>query len=825
MSAATGNFTAAGTWGLVDATSYNNTETTTTALTTAFQESTGATTGVITVAGVAVKLAVRTGTTGTMSVHLAIATVEVPGTLVTINTADLPAAVTANADGGWVFFKFASPVILAGATSYTVGAKTSSAAQISLRSTATTNWARALRTTATGAPAAGDDMIVVGEYTGAGTSNTLTVTMNNTATTDFGSNTNSTVTPALALGSKGVLTWGTTASTNYYLKLSGNFIQYLDSAYNMGTVATPMPATSTGVLEFDPAADGDMGYIQRGGTSIAQGAAKTLKTMLTADVAAAGTVLTLGSTAGWLATDVLGIASTTRTASECESKIILTVDSTTQVTLTAGVTNAHSGTGATAGEVINTTCNLKIRSATSTIMAYVLFGGTATMAPTANWDYVEIYYIGENATGKKGIEITIAGSTVDVSNCSIHDTEDGALNMVTSGTPNCSGLVFYNISTTSLIAGITIATGGTLNSSTIITTGTNLSGLNGVSITSAAAVITNNTIVGCSAVTGSVGAGFNYNVNALTTGTFSGNIAHSNANIGFILQGGTSSRRTVTNCTAWRNNNTGGFNFGDCEDTTMTGCVAFGNVGYGMGTNSSGWLTGVLEIINFTSNGGTTLVQTNGLNFTGNAYGSIMIFDSSFGATTAHATSDIATGIVPCALFRTVLATSTEVTTPTLDSYSVWSHENDNSSTTFKSTYRFGTILNDTTTRHTASGYSWKLTPTSATNKLILPGPLRYNTSKVAVNASTLITLSIWVNYDGSYNGNMPRLVLVGGIVSGVGSAGTNVVATAATSMANTWQQLTVTATPSEAGVVEWYADCDGTAGNAYFQDFTPSQA
>ena len=177
MSKTTGNMSAASTWGLVDSTSYNNTETTTTVLTTSFLESTGSTTGAITVEGVAVKLSVRTGTTGTMSVHLAVAGVEVVGTLVTINTADLPPSTTSKLNGGWIFFKFASPILLLAATSYTVGAKTSVATQVSLFTTSGNNWARALRTSTTQIPVAGDDLIIIGEQTGSGTSNGVTVTM------------------------------------------------------------------------------------------------------------------------------------------------------------------------------------------------------------------------------------------------------------------------------------------------------------------------------------------------------------------------------------------------------------------------------------------------------------------------------------------------------------------------------------------------------------------------------------------------------------------------------------------------------------------------
>lgn len=122
-SIATGNFTAAGTWGLVDSTSYLNSENATESLlTTAYSgtRSSAFTPGAITVAGIGVKLAERIGTTGTMSVSLRNATLGlddfVAGTEVTIDTADLPSALESDLNGGWIYFEFATPVLLLAAT-------------------------------------------------------------------------------------------------------------------------------------------------------------------------------------------------------------------------------------------------------------------------------------------------------------------------------------------------------------------------------------------------------------------------------------------------------------------------------------------------------------------------------------------------------------------------------------------------------------------------------------------------------------------------------------------------------------------------------------
>lgn len=151
----------------------------------------------------------------------------------------------------------------------------------------------------------------------------------------------------------------------------------------------------------------------------------------------------------------------------------------------------------------------------------------------------------------------------------------------------------------------------------------------------------------------------------------------------------------------------------------------------------------------------------------------------------------------------------------------LYSQKHDQSATTFKNLFRFGTVASDTATRHTASGYSWKMTPNNATNKLRLPGPTEFDTFKAAVNASALVTIKAFVYKDASYNGNAPRLVLVGGIIGGIASDVTD----ALTVAAGNWEELEVTGTPNEAGVVEYYVDCDGTAGNIFVDDITVTQA
>lgn len=132
-----------------------------------------------------------------------------------------------------------------------------------------------------------------------------------------------------------------------------------------------------------------------------------------------------------------------------------------------------------------------------------------------------------------------------------------------------------------------------------------------------------------------------------------------------------------------------------------------------------------------------------------------------------------------------------------------------------------GNILTDTTTRHTASGISWKMScgSTGASFSPTATFPLMLPVAKIACNASALVTASVWV-YRTSTS-LTTKFVCPGGQIAGVPS---DVVATASAAI-NTWEQLTITFTPSQQGVVELEVQCYGAAASVYVDDFSVSQA
>jgi hypothetical protein len=107
---------------------------------------------------------------------------------------------------------------------------------------------------------------------------------------------------------------------------------------------------------------------------------------------------------------------------------------------------------------------------------------------------------------------------------------------------------------------------------------------------------------------------------------------------------------------------------------------------------------------------------------------------------------------------------------------------------------------------------SWKLSPTSTNRSSAYPLPLKVATG--ATPANTPITCKVWFRRDNT--GLTARLVCKGGQLTGVDS---DVISTM-TAAENTWEQLSVTVTPTQKGVLEFYAECwGGTTYNLWVDD------
>jgi hypothetical protein len=133
-----------------------------------------------------------------------------------------------------------------------------------------------------------------------------------------------------------------------------------------------------------------------------------------------------------------------------------------------------------------------------------------------------------------------------------------------------------------------------------------------------------------------------------------------------------------------------------------------------------------------------------------------------------------------------------------------------------------GTVFSETTVRHTASGLAWKFSPQSLTTAARESSPIAKVVARVACAASTLVTVKAWVRRDNT--SCFANLVCPGRQIAGVNAD----VSASISAAADTWEELTLTFTPSETGTVEieyrvW--NPTETTRSAYIDDLTISQA
>jgi hypothetical protein len=852
-----GNFNTAASWGVVDATSLLDSEANNVVLATAASWTSGAgfTPGAIIIDGIAVKIYNRAASpSGTVTIRLYNVTDAgaVVGTTVTLNVSDIPSITTAGTtnEGGWVFFKFSSPVTLIAGKQYRCEGQTSSATQVTLfRDATASNFSRMLRTTTTGAPGAADILHIIGEHTGAGTGNDITITIDQVATSfvDLGSGTDATT--AVTVGKRGTLQYAYAASTNYYLKCSGNLIVYRSGTFTIGTVANPIPRNGTAVLEFDPVADGGMGLIVRNGaTFTAQGLSRTIgknivSCKLNVDSPVNDTVLDVDTDTGWLDNDVIVVASTSQTYTQTEKGAINVTVTATQLTVDGfggaggGLANAHLGTSPYQAEVILLTRNVIIRSATSTLMSYCDFYGTSTV----DIDWVEFYYLGENAAGKYGVcPRTLAGGSLSIQYSSLHDFEDGGFYSDNNSPANItfSYNVMYNCNNAGTAKCALGSSSAIAGSSVVITYNILLlcrgsSNVGSVYLAYGFLFITfqNNTIAASNGIGLTVNLGSNTDY---VTGTFSNNLIHSCSSYGMTITGYTTpsyywstfSYFSILRC------NTAGLSISDAGSVNVKiARIIFDNFTIiGNSTSnievSSAFLDDII-ISNSVIKSDATFTTTNGFNVNVASYrpaGLVKFINCTFGVTYQH-TYDIT--IPTICSFRFVLnncnlASTSPIGSPSylmVDSF-ITSAKNAQSAGNHKSWYRFGTISSDTTYYHTASP-SERLTPNLANIKL------ESGSKKVAVANGQTVTISVYVRKStvasggALYNGNQPRLMLRRN--DAVGITSDTIIETQHVEGATAnWEMLTgTTAAVNDDGVLEFFVDCDGTAGFVNVDDWS----
>ena len=809
VSRASGNYTDSAPWAIAETTGVVDSENTTTAISTSELSTPNFTPGAVNVDGVALKFSARAASpSGTFTVTLRNTSLGSDVDSCTVNISDLPA--TSN---GWHFFKFASTQLLITATTYCIKVVCSqTGSQVTLYRSATSNdFSKMLTTDSTAAPAAGDQLIVCGEYTGAGTSNSFTITMDSTDSSTIIGLTS--YTDSISVNNKGTMTLGVGVSTFFAIKYTGRFSVWSGGTVNFGTSGDRLEFNSTMTLIMSVASNVDTGLIvQNGGTFNAYGqTVSNYQTLLNTDEAASATVLGVASTSGWANGDEIAIASTTRTSTQHEKRTISTVDSATQVTVTSGLTNAHSGTSPTQAEVIHLTRNVKIIGTSASLQGYVWFDDTSTVV----CDSVQFKWLGSATTNKRGVDIQTTTGSCTITGCSFHEfsvTNVSFINATGSGLNNVaiSNSVFWSCASTGIEA-------------SSVTTGTSLSLVNCLVVGAGGVGVnvgdTGWTVTGLVA-TSNVGLGFTIGeTNTPQTGTISSITTHSNGGVGVSLTG--LSRGSISTVTTWRNNSHG-FDFGgsNAYENILDGLVSFGNLtsnlSFASGTNNT--------VRNGVLSSDTTFTTASGIQ-----YGSVVgpgntVENSTLGVTSGIKTEHTQDVLLTSAggkltLRDCLLASATEVSitaTAAREGAGVFIQKHDNTAGLHKRITVYGSAITETTTFNTASP-SEKLSPLSATVKF------RSSVMRVAVANGATVTISVYVRKNGTYNGNAPRLRILANPALGSSFDADATVDTFSVG-ADTWEQLTgTTAAAGDDGVMEFVVDCDGTAGSIFVDDFSVS--
>lgn len=842
LSTSDGNFTSSSTWSLVDPSSFLDSVVTGTVVTVSPANSSIFTPGAITVSGIALQVYTKTlSPSGTFTVQLwnSSAGSAVSGTTVVVNVTDFATInVGLGQRGiGWMYFKFDSPVTLLAATNYAVRTNTSVSNQITLYASTGTNWSRAIVTTTVGTPAASDTLIICGSYTNS-SSSTVTVTMNSTSSaTSYGT---------IYISEKGTLTYGTTGSTNYILRLSGNMFVTRNGSLIIGTSSTPIPETSTARLEFNVASNAQYGLYISGGNFTTYGSVKTTGVTLGADASAGATSITLSSLpTGWKNGNTLLIPSTTTTAAQAEIKN-LSADVTTTTASIAALTNAHGGNSTTLvqADVLNLTRNVVITvGATTTLVTFVQICGYLT---TVDCKYTSFLQCGSSVAGTSGLGLfNVTGGTmgisVDIQYCSLYQTTQVAsslgfyigttLNSTVSSTYTFSNNVCYNFGSSPIIVQVLDGvTNPIWESNYFVRSGT--SGIYDWRGSNSNNVFTSSTTTGITLYVfiNANGVGFPSSDSSI----FSNWKLYGNAGYGISIATNTAnaiSTSSVVSINGWRiwRNAAGGLAFSTLDlyhpDTRVVfnSVYIFGHPNYGIyfnGTLGGRWS---FESCYFWS--GTTQTTPYCIGSASSATGlyvdALYLNNCTFGRDYLGNTSNFTTAILNLSLLRgsniiiynptfsgTVAGRSTAGRgfnySPSVQVFK------ENGVTGSNSLYaNYGTVSTDSSIYKTLSP-SFRLAPFASGYKC--PS----STVRVPVGSGESCTITTWVRRsvagDGSaYNGNQPRLVYRYNPL-----AGNNTVTIGATgaSAGGMWEQLTYT-TPSALHdcVMEFYIDCDGTAG------------
>ena len=828
-----GDFTSSSTWGVINEQSFQagglgglsySVSTTPTSLGTFSPATT------VTATHVGFRL-LGTGPTGTLTFDIfnVTAGAQVAGTSVTINKSALNFN-SANGIASWYLVKIPTPPSLSSGTNYAIRVSHSAGASATniyaISNTVASTTHRFIVTSTTQAPASTDDLWVVSERTTGSTVNEITVTMDNTTSaTTFGSATANY--GGINLNTNSYFNYGTSESTNYYLRINGNIWNSAGSSLNIGTSATTIPASSTAVLEFSGASQG---LVQNGtanpvsfGTYVSsisiRGENPTYPyALLAADAAVSATSITTNIETGWKSGNQVVLAGTGSVATGQDLRTLSTDAVGTTLTVTSGLTNAHGGSGDVIGEIINLTRNVKIRNSS---VSQGIFNVGASLVDIQGTEISRMGILTLSGVARKTFRY----------NSFYNSTQ---MNVTATGPINIDYNCFYNCSY--FLVG---PVGSTTTASTVnfnyfsLATGASSGVAGNININPRFTDFIGNRASGLAATVSSVfGSIVFYNpaatfLDKLSNGVVSACTVHS-SNAGFGTF--TLSSLDVYDCNAWRiGGNVAGFSIYTLQGFRMYNCNFYGNLSTAYGSVYISNAIGV-ELYNCNMRGGTTIVSTRGMVL--NTQLDAKLKNCTFGTGQTNSVADVVINVNTFdkrVLFENcVLNSATKFSTLTnlisnefvkLQRYQQ-TNNNHYIYTRAGNASQYDSVIYKTGTAST------RLIPLSTTFKHKSPVKI------IPISSGSTATVSVWVRKSSvsdasgvNYNGAQPRLIL-GYSPSVFNYTGqTDQVLATMTAAVGTWEQLTATIpyTAYSTGGFDIYVDCDGTAGWINVDDWSVS--
>ena len=171
-----------------------------------------------------------------------------------------------------------------------------------------------------------------------------------------------------------------------------------------------------------------------------------------------------------------------------------------------------------------------------------------------------------------------------------------------------------------------------------------------------------------------------------------------------------------------------------------------------------------------------------------------------------------------CTGVPTTISTATANVTPFILNAAIYSQDEGNTVGNNKIYFSGGLATSQTAVRNTPSGYAWSLAPTS-TSTVTSAFPLKLKIASVAANGSSAVTISAYMRRTNT--GLTMQLVCPAGQPYGPSTDTTASI----TAVANTWQQVSISFTPTQNAVFDIYVYVyGGTTFTGYVDDVEVTQ-